>query len=77
MHSEQGGNPVEEVWDTRDAFKPGSGRFGAMVIPAARVVRYDARRGKWVCDMENGEVVIADSKSDLEQFLDWNDNRKR
>jgi hypothetical protein len=27
----------QEVWDTRDAFRPGSGRFGWMVSPGAKI----------------------------------------
>jgi hypothetical protein len=33
-----------ETWDTRDAFRPGSGRFGWMVCPGAEVKRTNCDR---------------------------------
>lgn len=30
--------PGTEPWDTRDAFRPGTGRFGSILCPTAMVV---------------------------------------
>ncbi len=40
-------------------------------------VTYDPIRRKWICVLPDGEVVIADTKERLEEFLDWNDERLR
>lgn len=68
---------MPERIDTRDAFTPNSGRFGALLCPAARTLRYNAERGWWECDVDgDGKQIIRGTKAAIEELLDYLDNRQ-
>ena len=63
---------------TREAFRPNSGHFGAMLCPVARRVTYDSENGEWRCELggAGNPVVIAETKQLMEDFLDYLENRR-